>query len=113
MQSCELTCDSCDTGRRKCFIYSIYYALCDVVDDVSPCISVQLSHYLDVVEIQIAEQISRRSEAFFDAMISHDELQDHMRRTCDVIGYLRYASAYTFYDTCVVSSGVDMVYLMY
>jgi len=52
----------------------------------------QLSHYLDVVEIQIAEQISRRSEAFFDAMISHDELQDHMRRTCDVIRYLRYAA---------------------
>jgi len=52
----------------------------------------QLSHYLDVVEIQIAEQISRRSEAFFDAMISHDELQDHMRRTCFVIRYLRYAA---------------------
>ena len=53
---------------------------------------IQLSHYLDVVEIQIAEQISRRSEAFFDAMISHDELQDHMKKTCDVIRYLRSVS---------------------
>jgi len=71
------------------------------------CVDVQLSHYLDVVEIQIADQISRRSEAFFDAMVSHDELQDHMRRTCDVIQYLRYvAQCSVLAVLCIVTSSL-------
>ena len=52
----------------------------------------QLSHYLDVVEVQIAQQISRRSEAFFHAMTSHDELQEKMKGTCRNIKYLRYGN---------------------
>ena len=52
--------------------------------------SLQLSHYLDVVEVQIAQQISRRSEAFFHAITSHDELQEKMKSTCRNIKYLRY-----------------------
>lgn len=50
----------------------------------------QMSHYLDIVEVQIAQQISRRSEAFFHAMTSHDELQDKMKVTCGKIKFLRY-----------------------
>ena len=49
----------------------------------------QLSHYLDVVEVQIAKQISLRSEAFFHAMTSHDQLQVNMSSTCKTIHHLR------------------------
>ncbi|XP_070569635.1 vacuolar protein sorting-associated protein 54-like isoform X2 [Ptychodera flava] len=49
----------------------------------------KLSHYLDTVEVQIARQISFRSEAFFSAMTSHDELQEHLTKTCRAIRQLR------------------------
>ncbi|KAL4238528.1 Vacuolar protein sorting-associated protein 54 [Mactra antiquata] len=49
----------------------------------------KMSHYLDIVEVQIAQQISRRSEAFFHAMTSHDELQEKMKITCARIKFLR------------------------
>ncbi|KAL5008620.1 hypothetical protein ScPMuIL_014201 [Solemya velum] len=49
----------------------------------------KLSHYLDIVEVQIAKQISMKSEAFFHAMTSHDELQDRMLYTCRAIKQLR------------------------
>ncbi|XP_077993143.1 vacuolar protein sorting-associated protein 54-like [Glandiceps talaboti] len=49
----------------------------------------KLSHYLDIVEVQIARQISLRSEAFFSAMASHDELQEHLTKTCRAIRQLR------------------------
>ena len=49
----------------------------------------QLSHYLDLVEVQIAKQISMRSDAFFHAMTSHDELQENMGKTCAAIKHLR------------------------
>ncbi|XP_031550116.1 vacuolar protein sorting-associated protein 54-like [Actinia tenebrosa] len=37
----------------------------------------KLSHYLDIVEMNLAYQISLRSEDFFSAMASQDQLQDH------------------------------------
>ncbi|XP_013401710.1 vacuolar protein sorting-associated protein 54-like isoform X1 [Lingula anatina] len=49
----------------------------------------KMSHYLDIVEVQIAKQISYRSEAFFHAMTSHDELQEYMTKTCAAIKHLR------------------------
>ncbi|XP_071079341.1 vacuolar protein sorting-associated protein 54-like [Haliotis cracherodii] len=49
----------------------------------------RMSHYLDVVEVQIAKQISIKSEAFFHAMTSHDELQDQLLHTCQAIKQLR------------------------
>ena len=49
----------------------------------------QLSHYLDIVEVQIAKQISMRSNAFFTAMASHDALQEHLASTCKAIKQLR------------------------
>lgn len=53
----------------------------------------QLSHYLDVVEVSIARQISLRSEAFFHAMSSQHELQDQMRETADAVAKLRARTA--------------------
>ncbi|KAL3873549.1 hypothetical protein ACJMK2_036648 [Sinanodonta woodiana] len=49
----------------------------------------KLSHYLDVVEVQIARQISMRSEAFFVTMTSHDRLQEKMKTTLGSIKHLR------------------------
>lgn len=49
----------------------------------------QLSHYLDVVEVSIARQISLRSEAFFHAMSSQHELQDQLQETQHAVAVLR------------------------
>ncbi|KAK7165677.1 hypothetical protein R3I93_005681 [Phoxinus phoxinus] len=53
----------------------------------------KLSHYLDVVEVSIARQISLRSEAFFHAMSSQHELQDRLRETADSVAKLRARTA--------------------
>ena len=49
----------------------------------------QLSHYLDIIEVHIARQISTKSDAFFQAMSSQDKLQDNMMKTCQSIKQLR------------------------
>ena len=49
----------------------------------------KLSHYLDIVEQAINDQIASRSDAFFHALASHDELQDYMARTRNSIQNLR------------------------
>ncbi|MGH0146463.1 UNVERIFIED_CONTAM: hypothetical protein FKN15_046779 [Acipenser sinensis] len=49
----------------------------------------KLSHYLDVVEVNIVHQISLRSEAFFHAMTSQHELQDYLRNTFQAVKVLR------------------------
>lgn len=64
-------------------------ATSDTSGKSSKLLQEKLSHYLDLVEVQITKQISTRSEAFFSAMISHDELDEHMKKTCFVIDRLR------------------------
>ncbi|KAH9492137.1 Vacuolar protein sorting-associated protein 54 [Bulinus truncatus] len=49
----------------------------------------KLSHYLDIVEVRIAKQIAQKSEAFFHAMTSHDELQENLTHTIQCIQRLR------------------------
>ncbi|XP_069464288.1 vacuolar protein sorting-associated protein 54 isoform X2 [Ambystoma mexicanum] len=49
----------------------------------------KLSHYLDIVEVNIAHQISQRSDAFFHAMTSQHELQDYLRKTSQAVKMLR------------------------
>ncbi|XP_076004056.1 vacuolar protein sorting-associated protein 54 [Genypterus blacodes] len=49
----------------------------------------KLSHYLDVVEVSIARQISLRSEAFFHAMSSQHDLQDRLQDTQLAVTILR------------------------
>ncbi|XP_063740649.1 vacuolar protein sorting-associated protein 54 isoform X2 [Eleginops maclovinus] len=49
----------------------------------------KLSHYLDVVEVSIARQISLRSEAFFHAMSSQHDLQDRLQDTQRAVAVLR------------------------
>ncbi len=50
----------------------------------------QLTHYLDIVETQIGRQISGRSETFFKAMSSHDQLQTYLAQTKYAVQRLRY-----------------------
>lgn len=49
----------------------------------------QLSHYLDMVEVQIAHQVAHKSDAFFLAMRSHDALMEQMTETISVVKSLR------------------------
>lgn len=49
----------------------------------------QLSHYLDIVEVQIAQQVAQKSEAFFHAMTSHDALMEQLTQTITVVKALR------------------------
>lgn len=63
--------------------------VCACADVDQLFVSVQLSHYLDVVEVSIARQISLRSEAFFHAMSSQHELQDRLQETQRAVAVLR------------------------
>ncbi|KAJ9582809.1 hypothetical protein L9F63_022850, partial [Diploptera punctata] len=49
----------------------------------------KLSHYLDIVEVQIAHQVAQKSEAFFHAMTSHDALMEQLTQTITVVKALR------------------------
>jgi len=49
----------------------------------------KLSHYLDVTEVRLAQQIASRSDDFFRTMSSHDKLQDDVMKTCTDIKHLR------------------------
>lgn len=49
----------------------------------------QLSHYLDIVEVQIAKQVSQKSGAFFHAMTSHDTIMEQMGSACNEVRTLR------------------------
>ncbi|XP_041033070.1 vacuolar protein sorting-associated protein 54 isoform X1 [Carcharodon carcharias] len=49
----------------------------------------KLTHYLDIVEVNIAHQISLRSDAFFHAMTSQHELQDYLTKTSQAVKMLR------------------------
>lgn len=75
MNSCHVL--HCFIASQSCFLLL-----------ASPSLS-QLSHYLDVVEVSIARQISLRSEAFFHAMSSQHELQDHLTETARAVAVLR------------------------
>ena len=49
----------------------------------------ELSHYLDIVEVQIAKQVSQKSDAFFHAMTSHDTIMEQMGVASNEVKTLR------------------------
>lgn len=49
----------------------------------------ELSSYLDIVEEQIAHQVSQKSGAFFHAMTSHDTIMEQMGTACSEVRSLR------------------------
>lgn len=64
--------------------------VCDSVNPVFYSVFIfQLSHYLDIVEVQIAQQVAQKSEAFFHAMTSHDALMEQLTQTITVVKALR------------------------
>lgn len=60
-------------------------------DSRTPCRALQerLSHLLDIVEVQIARQVSQKSDAFFHAMLSHDTIMEQMSSAISVVKSLR------------------------
>ena len=51
--------------------------------------SIQLTHFLDITEVALAHHISLRSEDFFQAVSSQDQLQDDVGQTNSEIKHLR------------------------
>lgn len=49
----------------------------------------KLSHYLDIVEIQIAKQVSQKSASFFHAMTSQDAIMEEMSKATANVKKLR------------------------
>ena len=49
----------------------------------------KLSHHLDIIEMQIAYQISHKSEAFFQAVASHDVVREEIGRALTAVQGLR------------------------
>lgn len=49
----------------------------------------KLSHYLDIVEVQIAKQVSQKSSAFFHAMTSQDTIMEQMNEAAKNVKSLR------------------------
>lgn len=49
----------------------------------------KLSHYLDIVEVQIARQVSEKSSAFFHAMTSQDTIMEKMSEAAHNVKVLR------------------------
>lgn len=49
----------------------------------------KLSHYLDVAEISLTQQIATKSEDFFNAMRSQETLQGEVQNSCEEVKMLR------------------------
>ncbi|XP_034944427.1 vacuolar protein sorting-associated protein 54 [Chelonus insularis] len=49
----------------------------------------KLSQHLDIIEMRIAEQVASKSQAFFQAMTSHDVLMEQLTQTITVLKALR------------------------
>lgn len=49
----------------------------------------KFSHYLDMVEVQIAHQVAQKSDAFFHAMTSHDVLMEQLGQTISLVKTFR------------------------
>ncbi|XP_075224349.1 VPS54 subunit of GARP complex scat isoform X2 [Lycorma delicatula] len=70
------------------------YSSSDIVNTSSPNSSAKLlqeklTHYLDMVEVQIAQQVAQKSEAFFHAMTSHDTLMEQLGQNIAIVKTLR------------------------
>ncbi|XP_058981151.1 vacuolar protein sorting-associated protein 54-like [Musca domestica] len=63
----------------------------------------QLSHYLDIVEVKIAQQVSQKSAAFFHAMTSQDAIMTEMQEAAKKVKALR-TSLRALNETVVVDT---------
>ncbi|XP_022239536.1 vacuolar protein sorting-associated protein 54-like isoform X2 [Limulus polyphemus] len=84
------------------------------VEDFNTCSSSKLlqeklGHYLDIVEVQIARQISLKSKAFFHAMTSHDALMDQLTHTIRAVEDLR--NKIKKIDEALVKGALQVIHL--
>ncbi|TPP57824.1 hypothetical protein FGIG_05566 [Fasciola gigantica] len=49
----------------------------------------RLTHYLDIVEVHLADQVSRKSSIFFEAVCCHDVVQEQLSSALDQIKLVR------------------------
>lgn len=55
-----------------------------------PSLPPQLTHYLDIIEVHLAYQISQRSDLFFSTLSSQQELQSHIMQVRHQVMELRW-----------------------
>lgn len=67
----------------------------------------KLSYYLDIVEVQIAKQVSQKSSAFFNAMTSQDTIMEQMNVAAVNVKLLR--SRIRHIDNDVVKNSLKIV----
>ncbi|KAJ8945379.1 hypothetical protein NQ318_007025 [Aromia moschata] len=67
----------------------------------------ELSFYLDIVEEQIAHQVSQKSGAFFHAMTSHDTIMEQMGTACNEVRALR--SKVQKVDRCLATDSLRLI----
>jgi vacuolar protein sorting-associated protein 54 len=67
----------------------------------------RLSHYLDIVEIQIAKQVSQKSASFFHAMTSQDAVMEEMSRAAVNVRKLR--EKLKIMDECLVHQSLNII----
>lgn len=69
----------------------------------------RLSHYLDIVEVQIAKQVSQKSSAFFHAMTSQDTIMEQMSEANTNVKKLR--SKIQHIDSSLVKDSLKILQL--
>lgn len=69
----------------------------------------KLSHYLDIVEVQIAHQVSQKSSAFFHAMTSQDTIMEQMNEAAGNVKRLR--KQIKLLDDTVVKDALKVIQL--
>lgn len=69
----------------------------------------KLSHYLDIVEIHIAKQVTRKSSAFFHAMTSQDAIMEEMNLAAMNVKTLREKLKQV--DQLMVKQGLELIQL--
>ncbi|XP_055379265.1 vacuolar protein sorting-associated protein 54 [Condylostylus longicornis] len=69
----------------------------------------KLSHYLDIVEVHIAKQVSQKSSAFFHAMTSQDTIMEQMNAATSNVKFLRKRLQYI--DTTLVKDSLKILLL--
>lgn len=67
----------------------------------------KLSYYLDIVEVQIAKQVSQKSSAFFNAMTSQDTIMEQMNVAAVNVKLLR--SRIRHIDEDVVKNSLNII----
>uniref|UniRef100_A0A7M5WYY1 Vacuolar protein sorting-associated protein 54 n=1 Tax=Clytia hemisphaerica TaxID=252671 RepID=A0A7M5WYY1_9CNID len=70
----------------------------------------KLTHYLDVAEVNLAQQIATKSEDFFNAMRSQESLQSEVKNSCSEVQTLR--TKLLKIRTCLIEEPLNVMRLI-